>query len=160
MGQSLEKEFEKAIAQRDSPDRPTKFDLRNRSIIKLPDNVGLLDFILELNLFYNQMNELNPNIGGMKALKFFNCSNNRIKELPAEITELKELWELNVGVNQLTALPRGFGTFKQLKVLDLSSNKIEELPSQIGLVSTLREIYASFNKIKKKSLLNLENVLH
>jgi internalin A len=88
MGNNMAAEINKA-AQANPP--VLKMDLRDKSIGEIPENIGLLTALTDLNLGRNQIKKLPPQVMYMKSLKVLNLANNKIVELPQEVTEITGL---------------------------------------------------------------------
>lgn len=65
-------------------------------------------------------------------LTHLNISYNKLTVLPPEIKQLRQLQLLNVSHNHLKSLPITIGLFPNLKVLDVSYNELKSLPSSFA----------------------------
>ena len=58
-------------------------------------------------------------------------SYNELKSLPPEISQLTNLTSLDLSYNQLSVLPPEIENLLRLETLDLENNKLAQLPRQI-----------------------------
>ncbi|KAL5983392.1 Plant intracellular Ras-group-related LRR protein 4 [Asimina triloba] len=149
-------------------------DLRNKlmdQIEWLPDSIGKLSHLINLDLSENRIIALPPTIGGLSSLARLDLHSNRLTELPDSIGDLFTLVYLDLRGNQLTSMPPTIGKLSCLEFLDLSSNRlsfisdtignlislkrlnlemndIEELPHTIGQCSALVELRVDYNRLK------------
>ena len=84
-----------------------------------------------LNLVFEGLTSLPPEISELKNLTTLNISHNQMTSLPPEIRELKNLTTLNISGNQLTSLPPEISELKNLTQLDISGNQLTSLPPEI-----------------------------
>jgi len=148
-------------------------DGRDGYASKIPDNIFKLKNLETLDLGFNAIREVSPQIGKLVNLKTLMLPSNRITHLPEELTQLKQLNELNLSANPLKNLPKSFVTMtqleylsfgdmkidlteiypevfhlKNLKKLSLSGNKLNAIPPQISALSKLETLFLSNNKIE------------
>ncbi|MEM7515065.1 MAG: leucine-rich repeat domain-containing protein, partial [Bacteroidota bacterium] len=109
----------------------------NGKLVSLPDNLGKLEKLKDLNLHSNRLEILPGQIKALKNLQFLNLSDNNLQELGAEVGELQNLRSLYLHDNALAALPFQIGKLDQLEVLELSDNQINRLPSSLKNLSSL-----------------------
>jgi hypothetical protein len=112
-------------------------DIRERSSLQM------------LELEYQKLTELPPEIGKLKDLKYLLLRKNALTRLPPEIGELKSLEYLDLCLNRLTALPVEIGELRNLWKLDLRGNRLTHLPAEIGKLTNLRYLYLGDNKLSK-----------
>eukprot|EP00746_Dinoflagellata_sp_MGD_P012140 gnl/MRDRNA2_/MRDRNA2_125736_c0_seq1.p1 gnl/MRDRNA2_/MRDRNA2_125736_c0~~gnl/MRDRNA2_/MRDRNA2_125736_c0_seq1.p1 ORF type:complete len:512 (+),score=105.51 gnl/MRDRNA2_/MRDRNA2_125736_c0_seq1:100-1635(+) len=127
-------QFRKVPPFADEPERLVVKDwnLSGLGLTELPESIASLEVECNLVFSNNQLRELPPTIGFMKA-SYLDLSNNELQSLPEE---LFTLWgggscSLNLANNELTSLPASIGKF-QIKKLDLSGNKLEMLPAEFA----------------------------
>jgi len=93
--------------------------------------------LLILDIAYNAITELPPELGDLMHLKELNCAFNKLQELPKQIGKLNHLKALTANGNKLTRLPDELGNCKSLERLLLGENAIQAVPLTL---STLREL--------------------
>lgn len=96
-------------------------------IIKMMKNVRVL------HLHNARLQSLPENIGTLTELRELNVSGNFITELPKSIGKLKNLTTLNLRNNEITTLPKSLSKLTNLKYLYLNGTLIDkEVPSEIS----------------------------
>lgn len=123
---------------------PSKLDLSNKQLKKIPDDVFKQTKLTELDVSGNQLTgAIQSQIGQLVNLKVLDASNNQMTGVPAEIGQLYNLETLDLSNNQLTGLPNELGNLKKLKVLNISGNAystldldtiINRLPSGVTII--------------------------
>jgi len=92
------------------PDKKGYLALTNRGWMHLDPVIWtMITKIVYLDLSYNNILELPPNIGQMQVLREFKIAFNKLKELPPEIGRIKRLRKLHVQGNKLESLPTEIG---------------------------------------------------
>ncbi len=135
-------------------------DLKGNRLTSLPLTFGNLTNLEYLDLGYfdmgtrmNKIDDLGPNFGQLKKLKFLNLAGNTLKILPSGFSSLTELENLNLNLNKLSEFPIPVTQFNRLKKLDLSLNEINIVPAQIAGLGSLEELHLDanfFNQPNKK----------
>jgi len=98
--------------------------LSDKKLTDLPDAIGSLASLTELNVSSNQLTKLPDAIGSLAALTRLDVTNNQLTELPAAtIGPLTALAVLRVGMNELTDLPDAVCSLTALKELDVRGNQ-------------------------------------
>ncbi|KAJ8984995.1 hypothetical protein NQ317_016906 [Molorchus minor] len=87
-----------------------------------------------------------------------NLSINRLEELPEFITELKKLKFLDVSKNLLTGLPDSFDSMVSLRELILSNNKLTRIPKCIFGMVGLEILLLNDNSINEIDIDGLQNL--
>uniref|UniRef100_A0A2N9G9V9 Disease resistance R13L4/SHOC-2-like LRR domain-containing protein n=1 Tax=Fagus sylvatica TaxID=28930 RepID=A0A2N9G9V9_FAGSY len=106
---------------------------------ELPENLGILEGLMILDLGGTAIIELPSSIGHLTSLTYL-----KIKEckdllcLPSTICNLKSLEHLDLyGCSKLENLPKNIGNVKGLRTLILSGTAIKNVPSSIVLLAKL-----------------------
>lgn len=113
------------------------------ALTELPESLGNLDALEELDLGSNRLREIPDSLGRLHALRTLRLHRNGIAVLPSSVSSLRSLRELSVGENQLRALPSGVGTLAALEELHANDNPLEVIPESIGLLRALRVLNVS-----------------
>ncbi|ETW09143.1 hypothetical protein, variant [Aphanomyces invadans] len=135
----------------------------------LPDNLGLLTHLVELDLTKNKLKALPESICNIKTLTYLNLSNNVLETLPSRFGELFRLERVWVEGNQLTQTPLSFGKlrcscanlngnrlrdwnlwrpeFTLLTTLTLNLNHLTGLPDTLCTLPALTSLSASNNNL-------------
>ena len=113
----------------------------------LPESIGNLSNLTDLDLSNNRQSILPESIGNLSNLTDLDLSNNRLQFLPSSIVNLKKLKNLDLRSNCLTTLPEAIGQLTSLKELEIWNNKITSLPDSLGDCSFLKVIKAQMNEL-------------
>ncbi|XP_056166431.1 disease resistance protein RUN1-like [Syzygium oleosum] len=119
---------------------------------KLPDSIGKLESLQELNLSSTKIVELPDSIGNLKKLKVMLMENTPIRKLPSTIGMLKNLEELHAsGCEELTGeIPSEIGALSSLKILELSGAHISGVPTTINHIPHLERLdLTGCNEVQK-----------
>jgi leucine-rich repeat protein SHOC2 len=140
--QELEEIIEKARI-----DRATRLDLGHQKLTLLPDSIGNISTLEELNLTDNHLIELPESIGSLTNLKELSLEDNYLEYLPDSIGNLVNLTHLFIGTNELSRLPENIGNLNNLNYLFLGWNSLEYLPSSFGELRNLVELDLGYNDL-------------
>ncbi|XP_068635810.1 plant intracellular Ras-group-related LRR protein 5-like [Aristolochia californica] len=113
----------------------------------LPQSLGKLSGITELNLSENRLMALPSNISGLKCLTKLDIHSNQLINLPEAIGELSSLVDLDLHANLLKSLPTSIGNLTNIVHLDLSSNQLSVLPETIGNLTRLKRLNVEINEL-------------
>ncbi|KAM3933588.1 leucine-rich repeat and calponin homology domain-containing protein 1 isoform 1-T1 [Leptodactylus fuscus] len=102
----------------------------NNKLGFLPEEIGQLQHLMELDISCNEITSLPPQIGLLKSLRELNVRRNYLKILPQEIVDLP-LVKLDFSCNKILILPLCFRKMVQLQVLVLENNPLQSPPAQI-----------------------------
>ena len=94
--------------------------------------------VLRLNLSYQGLEDVPPDIGRLVNLEDLRLNGNNLKELPDEIGLLSKLKRLELSENAFGVLPSVVGQLEQLEKLNANRNPLRTLPSEIGQLANLR----------------------
>ncbi|MGA9998275.1 MAG: COR domain-containing protein, partial [Pyrinomonadaceae bacterium] len=111
----------------------------------LPESIGKLTQLQELNLYNNKLTELPEFIGQLTQLQRLDIDNNQLTELPEFIGQFTQLQTLALSDNQLTELPKSISQLTQLRILYLDNNKLTELPESMRSLGSLEKLYLHGN---------------
>ena len=139
-------------------------EITNHSFSSLPSCISSLGRTLNiLRLSGNKLSGLPEEIGDLFFLSNLDAKNNALTSVPNRIGDLKKLSNLNLSGNKLTSLPSTIGEASALETLDLSNNQITDLPNSMAKLSRLRNLLLSKNQLKAAPailpfLINLEKL--
>ncbi|XP_031752998.1 leucine-rich repeat and calponin homology domain-containing protein 1 isoform X2 [Xenopus tropicalis] len=102
----------------------------NNKLGSLPEEIGQLQHLMELDVSCNEIASLPQQIGLLKSLRDLNVRRNHLKALPPEIVDLP-LVKLDFSCNKVLVLPLCFRKMVQLQVLILENNPLQSPPAQI-----------------------------
>lgn len=120
-------------------------DIRNNQLQSLPKEICFLPLKVFL-VSNNRLNALPEEIGRLETLTELDAAHNHIAILPVRMGDLKQLRSLNLCKNQLVYLPRDLCSLK-LTHLIISSNRISSLPSELKQMTTLLHLDVSNNPL-------------
>ncbi|XP_055465656.1 leucine-rich repeat and calponin homology domain-containing protein 1 isoform X1 [Psammomys obesus] len=102
----------------------------NNKLGSLPEEIGQLKQLMELDVSCNEITALPQQIGQLKSLRELNVRRNYLKVLPPELVELP-LVKFDFSCNKVLVIPICFREMKQLQVLLLENNPLQSPPAQI-----------------------------
>ncbi|KAM4796009.1 leucine-rich repeat and calponin homology domain-containing protein 1 [Rhinophrynus dorsalis] len=102
----------------------------NNKLGSLPEEIGQLQQLMELDISCNEITSLPQQIGLLKSLRELNLRRNYLKVLPQEIVDLP-LVKLDFSCNKVLVLPLCFRKMMQLQSLVLENNPLQSPPAQI-----------------------------
>ncbi|XP_075389253.1 leucine-rich repeat and calponin homology domain-containing protein 1 isoform X2 [Tenrec ecaudatus] len=102
----------------------------NNKLVCLPEEIGRLKQLMELDVSCNEIPALPHQIGQLKSLRELNVRRNHLNALPQELVDLP-LVKFDFSCNKVLAIPICFREMKQLQVLLLENNPLQSPPAQI-----------------------------
>ncbi|XP_036985396.2 leucine-rich repeat and calponin homology domain-containing protein 1 isoform X4 [Artibeus jamaicensis] len=102
----------------------------NNKLGSLPEEIGQLKQLMELDVSCNEITALPPQIGQLKSLRELNVRRNYLEVLPQELVDLP-LVKFDFSCNKVLGIPACFRQMKQLQVLLLENNPLQSPPAQI-----------------------------
>lgn len=151
----------------------TTMNLSKNCFTELPKGIMLVsDFLKDLNLGFNKLTSLHPDIGLYFKLTSLDLRNNQLSDLPSDMSSLKELRELVLSCNRFTKLPsviyslpkleilfandnkiesidpQGMKQLSALATLDLQNNNIAQVPPELGLCKQIKSLQLSGNAFR------------
>jgi Leucine-rich repeat (LRR) protein len=127
----------------------TTLSLVNSELTELPDSIGDLPSLQDLNLNESHTKELPKAIGNLLQLKELFLRTNQLTELPDSIGNLRNLEDLFLAFNQLAKLPESIGQLQNLTDLNLGRNNFSQLPDVVGTLKNLKDLAISHNQLKE-----------
>jgi internalin A len=125
----------------------TELDLSDNQLASVPDVVGQLTTLTKLYLYSNQLTSFPDVVGQLTALTKLYLGGNQLASVPDVVGQLTALTELNLGGNQLTMLPDAIGQLTRLTTLGLGGNQLASLPDAIGQLTGLTELNLGGNQL-------------
>lgn len=102
----------------------------NNKLASLPETIGRLQGLMELDVSCNEITALPQHIGRLKALRELNVRRNLLFVLPEDLAELP-LVKFDFSCNKISTIPVCFRKMKQLQSLQLENNPLQSPPAQI-----------------------------
>ncbi|RLW08203.1 hypothetical protein DV515_00003249 [Chloebia gouldiae] len=102
----------------------------NNKLGSLPEEIGQLKQLMELDVSCNEITALPQQIGHLKSLKELNVRRNYLEVLPQELVQLP-LVKFDFSCNKVLVIPICFRKMVQLQVLLLENNPLQSPPAQI-----------------------------
>ncbi|TYZ67841.1 hypothetical protein PybrP1_004921 [[Pythium] brassicae (nom. inval.)] len=112
-------------------------------------NLLTLTLLEELYLNENQLERLPDEIGLLVNLKELDVPGNRLVTLPASLSHLSKLEILHAEGNQLAKLPKGLGGLESLRKVYLQNNQLTKLHASLGRCAKLEILNAEDNRLSK-----------
>ncbi|KAM9316941.1 DISP complex protein LRCH3 [Gastrophryne carolinensis] len=101
----------------------------NNKLDSLPEEIGLLRHLTELDVSCNEIRLLPTQIGKLESLRDLNIRRNHLVRLPEEIAELP-LVRLDFSCNKITSIPVCFRNLRHLQTIVLDNNPLQAPPAQ------------------------------
>ncbi|KGL86189.1 Leucine-rich repeat and calponin homology domain-containing protein 1, partial [Charadrius vociferus] len=102
----------------------------NNKLGSLPEEIGQLKQLMELDVSCNEITVLPQQIGQLKSLKELNVRRNYLEVLPQELVQLP-LVKFDFSCNKVLMIPICFRKMVHLQVLLLENNPLQSPPAQI-----------------------------
>ena len=118
-----------ALAKKDPSDaaKYKKFNVPHYKLESLPEWIGELENLTQIEASRNRLTSLPTEIGSLKNLLYLDFRDNRLKSLPEELGRLRKLKQLNLYNNRLKSLPVEMGNLEDamgIGGLDLRKNPL------------------------------------
>ncbi|XP_048355737.1 leucine-rich repeat-containing protein 63 isoform X2 [Sphaerodactylus townsendi] len=148
----------------------TGLSLKGYFLTTLPDLSVFCDFLLYLNLSFNDLHFFPTEVCDLKSLQILKLRNNPIRFIPEDIKKMTCLKTLVMSFNLLTELPPWLFMLPNLEFLDVSYNELEYISNGIRNARSLNYFIVEGNllyvlpcgilKIPLKRLKVENNFLH
>jgi Leucine-rich repeat (LRR) protein len=117
----------------------------------LPETIGELGRLEELDLSLNAVKILPETLGKLVHLKTLNCYRNQLEMLPEQLLQLTQLRTLNVARNRLEWLPEALVELTNLEMIDVSYNQLRLLSVEQADYLKQRSVLLAGNPFDAKS---------
>ncbi|XP_049585135.1 leucine-rich repeat and calponin homology domain-containing protein 1 isoform X3 [Syngnathus scovelli] len=104
----------------------------NNKLVSLPESVGQLRRLMELDISCNELTTLPRHIGRLRALRELNVRRNLLCVLPEDLADLP-LVKLDFSCNKVSTIPLSYRKMVRLQALRLENNPLQSPPAQICL---------------------------
>lgn len=105
----------------------------NNRLVSLPEELGRMDRLTELDVASNQMSHLPARMSDLKNLRSLSLRSNQLVYLPREVTYLY-LVSLDISNNRIASLPVELRTMSSLVNLELENNPLTSPPASVSLI--------------------------
>ncbi|XP_029936127.1 leucine-rich repeat and calponin homology domain-containing protein 1-like [Myripristis murdjan] len=102
----------------------------NNKLVSLPETIGQLHGLMELDISCNEITALPRHIGRLKALRELNVRRNLLCVLPEDLAELP-LVKFDFSCNKVSTIPVCYRKMTHLQSLQLENNPLQSPPAQI-----------------------------
>ncbi|XP_066565172.1 DISP complex protein LRCH3 isoform X2 [Amia ocellicauda] len=102
----------------------------NNKLVSLPEEIGQLRQLTELDVSCNEIQTLPPQMGQLEVLRDLNIRRNHLARLPPELAELP-LVRLDFSCNKVTTIPVCYRNLRHLQSIVLDNNPLQCPPAQI-----------------------------
>ncbi|XP_064840215.1 DISP complex protein LRCH3-like isoform X5 [Oncorhynchus masou masou] len=102
----------------------------NNKLVSLPEELGQLLQLTELDVSCNEIQTLPPQVGRLDSLRDLNIRRNHLARLPPELSELP-LVRLDFSCNKVTSIPVCYRNLRHLQSIVLDNNPLQNPPAQI-----------------------------
>lgn len=137
------------------PDSSGCLELKYRGLTDLALEPRIWSFthcLISLDLSFNQLQTLPPEICNLQLLQEINCACNKLQTLPASLFSMDWLAVIKANGNCLSTLPSEIGQCKSLQTLNLSENVLTSLPNEIAGCTSVRTILLQNNDLPRLPL--------
>ncbi|KAG8448344.1 hypothetical protein GDO86_015435 [Hymenochirus boettgeri] len=106
--------------------------ISNNKLVSLPEEVGKLKDLMELDISCNELQVLPQQVGKLHSLRELNLRRNNFYVLPDELSCLP-LVKLDFSCNKITEIPISYRKLRHLEIIILDNNPMQMPPAQICL---------------------------
>jgi len=131
-------------------------DISFNAITELPPELGDLMLLRELNCACNKIPEFPKQIGKLRNLELLKCNGNKLSHLPEEIGECAKLQRMIMGENHLQTVPASLSKLPLLMELHLSNNRLSSFPPAISVGQPKLQLIDLTNNPNLKNMIPLQ----
>jgi len=123
--------------------------LSSNNLTDLPEEVGGLNGLLELDLSKNKLTAVPTVITKVTSIEKLVLGSNQISQVPLDLKRLDKMISLDLQDNQLVdgSLDPVVGNFKSMTNLFVANNKLTTLPLDLKKITTLTRVTLQGNKL-------------
>ncbi|XP_078613906.1 leucine-rich repeat and calponin homology domain-containing protein 1-like isoform X12 [Branchiostoma floridae x Branchiostoma japonicum] len=124
----------------------------NNKLVSLPEDIGKLKKLMNLDVSCNEISTLPLQIGEMESLRELNIRRNHLQTLPEELCQLR-ITRLDISCNKVTSLPACYRHLQTLCEFILDNNPLMSPPAQVctrGRVHILKWLCQEAHKEDRK----------
>ncbi|CAH1244868.1 LRCH3 [Branchiostoma lanceolatum] len=124
----------------------------NNKLVSLPEDIGKLKKLMNLDVSCNEISTLPLQIGEMESLRELNIRRNHLQTLPEELCQLR-ITRLDISCNKVTSLPACYRHLQTLCEFVLDNNPLMSPPAQVctrGRVHILKWLCQEAHKEDRK----------
>jgi hypothetical protein len=133
--------------------RLRNLELEGCGLTSLPDTIGQLSGLESLNISNNKITVLK--LDGCSSLSLLNVAGNSLKALTLPFEQMTRLSEVRCGRNQITELPAELGSLPSLTIFEGESNQIKELPIELTQLKKIKAFKLDGNPIADPKIAKL-----
>ena len=122
-------------------------DLSFNNLTSLPPEIGRLRNLKHLWLNNNNILQIPPEVGSLVHLRTLWLSSNGLTQVPTQIGNLADLESLDLSKMSISYLPSEIGDLKRLQRLDLDGNSLTSIPREISKLTNLRILFLDYNSL-------------
>jgi internalin A len=122
-----------------------ELNLHDNQLTAVPEVLGQLTQLQRLSLAGNQLSAVPELLGRLTQLQQLALQYNHLTTMPEVLKQLTQLQVLNLAGNRLTVVPEVLGQLTQLQVLNLAGNRLTAVPEAFRHLTSLQELYLHEN---------------
>lgn len=131
--------------------RLLRLDISFNQLTSLPPEISSLSMLAELDVSCNKLQSLPSELSSLSWLRILKANGNQLCNLPLSLCQLKKLEILNVSENLLTSIPQEIAGCLSLHILLLQNNDLQRLPLSLSALM-LKQMDVSNNKKLESTL--------
>ncbi len=125
----------------------TQLDLGGNKLTEVPDWLGNLTALTQLDLGGNKLTEVPDSLGNLTALTQLDLGGNKLTEVPDSLRNLTALTQLILGRRQVFRLPNPLGNVTVADNPGILSNKLTEVPDSLRNLTALKRLILTGNQL-------------
>lgn len=110
----------------------TELEIWGKESTTLPESIGNLESLKNLDLEHNELTTLPESIGKLKRLTYLYLYDNQLETLPDSFSNLTMLKELDLRGNEFLPIPESFGHLTNLRTLLIGEDQADHFPRKLA----------------------------